>query len=193
MYSVHIDAQKRRNKELARLMAQQDESKYKTNQKITRYRKAQIKKIVIAAVSVIILWKLWQYIQYTEPPAEIPPQQKEEKPPKWVYEDHKQGLSETGLEQVLKAIENGEMIESGRSVHDQEQETIKKLEKYPLKKVDKPYTSTGSLTFSGGKFYLDGKVFRILSGAMHYFRVMPQYWQDRMRKMKACGLNTLET
>ena len=43
------------------------------------------------------------------------------------------------------------------------------------------------------EFFLNGKSLRILSGAMHYFRVLPQYWSDRMRKMKACGLNTLET
>ena len=49
------------------------------------------------------------------------------------------------------------------------------------------------LTFSHGQLYLNRKPFRILSGAMHYFRVPEQYWVDRMRKMKACGLNTLET
>jgi hypothetical protein len=185
MYSVHIDAQKRRNKDLARLMEQQDESKNKVNHKITRYRKALMKKVVVAILALIIVWKLWMYINYTEPPAEVPPQQKVQTVSKWVYEDHKQGLTETGLKQVLSAINNGEKIDSGRSVHDQEKETINK--------VEKPYTSTGSLTFKGGKFYLDGNVFRILSGAMHYFRVMPEYWQDRMRKMKACGLNTLET
>ncbi len=39
----------------------------------------------------------------------------------------------------------------------------------------------------------DGKPFRILSGALHYFRVVPEYWEDRLRKFKACGLNTVET
>lgn len=42
-------------------------------------------------------------------------------------------------------------------------------------------------------FYLDGEPFRILSGAMHYFRILPDYWQDRLYKLKACGLNTVET
>jgi beta-galactosidase len=28
---------------------------------------------------------------------------------------------------------------------------------------------------------------------MHYFRVVPEYWRDRMLKLKAMGLNTLET
>lgn len=56
---------------------------------------------------------------------------------------------------------------------------------------DSPYVSNGSLTFQNRTFYLDGNPFRILSGSLHYFRVVPEYWWDRMQKMKACGLNTL--
>lgn len=55
------------------------------------------------------------------------------------------------------------------------------------------YTSTGSLAFKDRQFYLDEKPLTILSGAMHYFRVVPEYWKDRLMKMKACGLNTVET
>ena len=33
----------------------------------------------------------------------------------------------------------------------------------------------------------------VLSGAIHYFRVHPAYWQDRLLKLKACGYNTVET
>lgn len=42
-------------------------------------------------------------------------------------------------------------------------------------------------------FLLDGKPFRIISGAMHYFRVPREYWRDRLLKLKACGFNTVET
>lgn len=42
-------------------------------------------------------------------------------------------------------------------------------------------------------FYLDGAPFRIISGAIHYFRVVPEYWQDRLEKLKALGCNTVET
>ncbi|MFD2331680.1 glycoside hydrolase family 35 protein [Cohnella sp. GCM10020058] len=45
----------------------------------------------------------------------------------------------------------------------------------------------------GGQFRLDDKPLRILSGSIHYFRVVPEYWEDRLRKLKACGLNTVET
>ncbi len=49
------------------------------------------------------------------------------------------------------------------------------------------------LTISGNHFHLNGKPFRILSGAMHYFRIPPEYWEDRLRKLRAMGLNTVET
>jgi beta-galactosidase len=42
-------------------------------------------------------------------------------------------------------------------------------------------------------FLLDGSPFRILSGALHYFRVHPGMWADRIRKARLMGLNTIET
>lgn len=42
-------------------------------------------------------------------------------------------------------------------------------------------------------FYLDGKTFKIISGSIHYFRTVPQYWQDRLEKLIAMGCNTVET
>ena len=45
----------------------------------------------------------------------------------------------------------------------------------------------------GDQFYLNGQQFRILSGSMHYFRVVPEYWRDRLLKLKAMGLNTVQT
>ena len=42
-------------------------------------------------------------------------------------------------------------------------------------------------------FLLDGEPFRILSGALHYFRVHPGHWADRIRKARQMGLNTVET
>ncbi|WNQ11418.1 beta-galactosidase [Paenibacillus aurantius] len=44
-----------------------------------------------------------------------------------------------------------------------------------------------------GQFTLDGEPVQLLSGAIHYFRVVPEYWEDRLRKLKACGFNTVET
>lgn len=40
---------------------------------------------------------------------------------------------------------------------------------------------------------LNGKPLRIVSGAIHYFRVHPEYWRDRLKKLRAMGANTVET
>lgn len=42
-------------------------------------------------------------------------------------------------------------------------------------------------------FEIDGKKFNIYSGTIHYFRIMPEYWRDRLLKLKAAGFNTVET
>ncbi|MFF6772303.1 beta-galactosidase family protein [Streptomyces sp. NPDC012637] len=42
-------------------------------------------------------------------------------------------------------------------------------------------------------FLLDGQPFRLLSGGLHYFRVHPGQWADRLRKARLMGLNTVET
>lgn len=42
-------------------------------------------------------------------------------------------------------------------------------------------------------FVLDGEPFRILSGALHYFRVHPEQWRDRLEKARQLGLNTIDT
>ncbi len=50
-----------------------------------------------------------------------------------------------------------------------------------------------TFTFKGKDFLLDGKPFQIMSGAMHYWRIVPEYWEDRLKKLRATGLNTVET
>ena len=42
-------------------------------------------------------------------------------------------------------------------------------------------------------FLLDGARKQIVSGALHYFRVHPDLWADRIRKARLMGLNTIET
>jgi beta-galactosidase len=45
----------------------------------------------------------------------------------------------------------------------------------------------------GRNFVLDGKPFQIISGEMHYERIPPEYWRDRLKKARAMGLNTIST
>nr|XP_030146906.3 beta-galactosidase-1-like protein 2 isoform X1 [Taeniopygia guttata] len=52
---------------------------------------------------------------------------------------------------------------------------------------------TLGLQTENSQFLLEGMPFRIFGGSMHYFRVPREYWEDRMLKMRACGLNTLTT
>ncbi|XP_076346692.1 beta-galactosidase-1-like protein 2 [Tachypleus tridentatus] len=57
------------------------------------------------------------------------------------------------------------------------------------------YTENGiksGLEASGDNFILNGKKIQILGGSLHYFRVVPEQWQNRLIKMRACGLNTVE-
>jgi beta-galactosidase len=48
-------------------------------------------------------------------------------------------------------------------------------------------------TIGESDFLLDGEPFRILSGALHYFRVHQDSWADRIEKARLMGLNTIET
>lgn len=50
-------------------------------------------------------------------------------------------------------------------------------------------------TFSIGEtdFLLDGRPHRVLAGALHYFRIHPDHWADRIRKARLMGLNAIET
>lgn len=41
--------------------------------------------------------------------------------------------------------------------------------------------------------YMNGEKVQIISGSIHYFRVVPEYWKDRLEKLKAMGCNTVET
>jgi len=51
----------------------------------------------------------------------------------------------------------------------------------------------GNFTYKNDKFYLNGEPIQILSGSIHYFRTVPEYWHDRLLKLKQCGFNTVET
>lgn len=42
-------------------------------------------------------------------------------------------------------------------------------------------------------FTLNDRNITIYSGALHYFRVPKTYWRDRLRKLRAAGLNAVET
>ena len=64
---------------------------------------------------------------------------------------------------------------------------------FTLLPIHKKVQFLPKLTIGDTEFLLDGQPHRILSGALHYFRVHPKLWADRIHKAKLMGLNTIET
>jgi beta-galactosidase len=62
-------------------------------------------------------------------------------------------------------------------------------------------TETQQLTIHDGDLFLETTngesatvtPFRLLAGALHYFRIPPTYWEDRIVKCQQMGCNTIET
>ena len=48
------------------------------------------------------------------------------------------------------------------------------------------------IDFDRDTFVLDGKPFRYISGSVHYFRLHPSQWLDRLRKVRAAGFNAVQ-
>uniref|UniRef100_A0A8D8LJF2 Beta-galactosidase n=1 Tax=Cacopsylla melanoneura TaxID=428564 RepID=A0A8D8LJF2_9HEMI len=49
------------------------------------------------------------------------------------------------------------------------------------------------IDYENDTFVKDGQPFRYVSGSFHYFRTPRYYWQDRLRKIRAAGLNAVST
>jgi beta-galactosidase len=52
---------------------------------------------------------------------------------------------------------------------------------------------TPTLTTAGTTLLRHGAPHRVLSGSVHYFRVHPDLWRDRLLRVRAMGLNTVDT
>lgn len=50
-----------------------------------------------------------------------------------------------------------------------------------------------ALTFQAGEFLRNGQPHRIIAGSIHYFRVHPTQWADRLARLVALGANTVDT
>ncbi|XP_008326979.1 beta-galactosidase-1-like protein [Cynoglossus semilaevis] len=49
-----------------------------------------------------------------------------------------------------------------------------------------------SIDYKNDCFLKDGKPFQFISGSIHYSRIPPQYWKDRLTKMFMAGLNAIQ-
>ncbi len=50
-----------------------------------------------------------------------------------------------------------------------------------------------ALSYADRQLFRNGRQHRIIAGAVHYFRVHPDQWQDRIDRLVALGVNTLDT
>lgn len=50
-----------------------------------------------------------------------------------------------------------------------------------------------TLKVEGDQLLRDGRPHLLISGAIHYFRVHPDLWEDRLKRLVALGCNTVET
>ncbi|KAI7843402.1 hypothetical protein COHA_003000 [Chlorella ohadii] len=51
---------------------------------------------------------------------------------------------------------------------------------------------SGSFGIKDDQLILDGKPIQVISGSMHYFRIHPSLWEDRLARAAAMGINTVE-
>ena len=49
------------------------------------------------------------------------------------------------------------------------------------------------IDYAHDTFVKDGSPIRLMSGSIHYFRVHPDDWTDRLTKLKFAGFNTVQT
>ncbi|KAK9843639.1 hypothetical protein WJX81_000575 [Elliptochloris bilobata] len=49
-----------------------------------------------------------------------------------------------------------------------------------------------TFTIVNNRFTKDGKPLRLISGSIHYHRIPPTYWRDRLLRVRALGLNSIE-
>jgi len=195
MSIAETQKRKKNNSELG--SEQEEEDKYKTKMPsqsiMNKLGKLNIKKIFLTVIVFIVFIKLWQLFSNTPTSRESAPPDAKSELPKWRYKNNPQGVSKATLNRLLTTMQAGEDLWFSRPEDETENRRSKIARETPVPKLESVYKSTGSLTFQDGHFVLRGKPLRILSGAMHYFRVHPEHWEDRMDKMIACGLNTLDT
>ncbi|KAL5579483.1 hypothetical protein UlMin_011925 [Ulmus minor] len=59
--------------------------------------------------------------------------------------------------------------------------------------IPKKATTARKFEIAEDKFWKNGQPFQIIGGDLHYFRIHPEYWEDRLLRAKALGLNTIQT
>ena len=72
-------------------------------------------------------------------------------------------------------------------------EAVLQLQLSPSSNSAPPPLAQRSFVIENDAFVRDGTPTAVLSGSMHYTRVHPKYWRDRLMRLRAMGLNTVCT
>uniref|UniRef100_A0A914CHI3 Glycoside hydrolase 35 catalytic domain-containing protein n=1 Tax=Acrobeloides nanus TaxID=290746 RepID=A0A914CHI3_9BILA len=51
---------------------------------------------------------------------------------------------------------------------------------------------TFTVDYPNQQFLKDGKPFQYVAGEIHYFRIHPDQWEDRLQRVRAAGLNAIQ-
>lgn len=66
-----------------------------------------------------------------------------------------------------------------------------------MRSIDRKVTpvsdSSAALTADASGFLRESRPHQVVSAAVHYFRVLPELWRDRLERVRAMGVNTVET
>ena len=54
------------------------------------------------------------------------------------------------------------------------------------------YSGSFQVDYPNKQFLKDGKPFRYISGEIHYFRIHPELWLDRLQRIRAAGFNAIQ-
>ncbi|KAH7968099.1 hypothetical protein HPB52_005584 [Rhipicephalus sanguineus] len=49
------------------------------------------------------------------------------------------------------------------------------------------------IDYENDRFLKDGEPIQVVAGAIHYFRTLPQLWDNRLTTIKTAGLNAIQT
>lgn len=63
----------------------------------------------------------------------------------------------------------------------------------PASDATVPAPAAPTLSWAGNRLLREGTRTRILAGSLHYFRVHPDQWRDRLQRLRDLGLNTVDT
>uniref|UniRef100_A0A0N5AB25 Beta-galactosidase n=1 Tax=Syphacia muris TaxID=451379 RepID=A0A0N5AB25_9BILA len=63
---------------------------------------------------------------------------------------------------------------------------------YRLACAQKFYDVAPAFEYRNRSFFLDGKPFRFIGGSIHYFRIHPMLWEDRLMRVRSMGINTIQ-